>query len=736
MAWVVNRRQAATQTPSSLMPRLTTPTRPLASPFAHAIAELVSTGAHAHTDVERGPRHIVESTDGVDWFDGLESPGVLIMRVDSNRPLLRLLSVTVGFALFLAHQALSQQGALDGQWHSIGGDPGNTKYAPLDQIGRDNFQDLEVAFAWESTSIKVVKANPSLRIGRFMPTPLMVDGILYVSTALGQVAAIDAGTGETVWEYDPKTYEGLKRAANLGWQHRGVSYWDDGADGRILIAVHDLRLIALNARTGSLYPEFGENGIVDLSTSLGRPVSARVISHSSPVAICRNTIIVGHVVADGVVLKEGAPGHVRGFDARTGKFKWIFHTVAQEGEFGNDTWEDGSWEYTGAANVWSYMAVDEELDYAYLSTGTPTNDSYGGHRLGNGLFGESVICLEAGTGKRVWHFQAVHHGIWDYDFPTAANLMDITVDGRKIKALAQVGKQAFAYVFDRVTGEPVWPIEEREVLPSDVPGERAAKTQPFPTKPPAYDRQGITEDDLIDFTPELRAEALELAKQYELAPLYTPPRLKGKGKPVINVPGDGGGTNWPGAAVDPESGRLYVPSATSPRIFSLVKPDPNHSNINYVPTYWSYGVPGPQGLPFMKPPYSRITAIDMDLGSHVWMQPHGDGPKDHPALKDLDLPPLGDRWSSLVGGPLVTKTLLFVSRGGRGLGEGQEPCMSVYDKTTGDYLGAIPLPMPPHGNPITYMHRGKQYIALAGGSGGGAGRRDTDKPKLIALRLP
>ena len=644
----------------------------------------------------------------------------------------RLLCVAAAFLLCAANQASAQQGALDGEWRSIGGDPGNTKYSPLDQINRDNFQDLKIAFRWDSISTKVTRDNPPIRRGRFMATPLMVDGILYVSTAISQVAAIDAGTGETVWEYDPKTYERVMRPANIGWQHRGVAFWDDGADGRIIMATHGLRLMALNAKTGALYPGFGENGIVDLSTSLGRPVTPRVISHSSPVAICRDTIVIGHVVGDGVTLKEGAPGHVRGFDARTGAFKWIFHTVPQAGEFGNETWEDGSWKYTGAANVWTYMAVDNSLGYVYLSTGTPTNDSYGGHRLGDGLFAESIICVNVETGKRVWHFQAVHHGLWDYDFPTAANLMDITVDGRKIKALAQVSKQAFTYVLNRETGEPIWPIEEREVLPSNVPGERASKTQPFPTKPPAYDRQGLSEDDLIDFTPELRAEALEIAKNYHLAPLFTPPTVDGVGKPVINMPGDGGGTNWPGAGVDPESGRLYVPSSTGPAVFTLVKPDPNRSNLNYTPARWSVGVPGPQGLPLMKPPYARVTAIDMSKGDHAWMTPHGDGPKNHPALRDLNLPSLGGFGS---GGPLVTKTLLFVNNGGRDLERGQGS-ISVYDKATGEYLGAIPLPTRPNGNPITYMHHGKQYIAVTGGGGAFYGSDGGVKPELMVLSLP
>lgn len=641
----------------------------------------------------------------------------------------------VAVFLLSASFATAQHGAQHGEWRSFGGDPGNTKYAPLEQIDRSNFQGLEVAFRWTSISTKVTETNSKIRAGGFRATPIMVDGMLYVSTAIGQVAAINAGIGETVWEYDPKSYERIRRPANMGWLHRGVAYWDDDADGRIIHATHDLRLIALNAKTGKPITDFGEQGTVDLSTSMRRPVTPRVVNHASPVAICGNTIIVGHIVADLVQLKEGAPGHVRGFDAKTGALKWIFHTIPQQDEFGVDTWENESWKYTGAANVWSFITVDPKLGYAYLSTGTPTNDPYGGHRLGDGLFGESIICVNAETGKRVWHFQAVHHGLWDYDFPTPPTLMDITVDGKKIKALAQVSKQAFAYVLDRVTGEPVWPIEEREAPPSDVPGERASKTQPFPTKPAAYDRQGMSEDDLIDFTPELRAEALEIAKDYFLAPMFTPPRIRGEGKLVLNMPGDAGGTNWRGAAFDPESGRLFVPSATAPKLFALNKPDSNRSNLNYVAASWSSGVAGPRGLPLVKPPYGRITAIDMNIGDHAWMQPHGDGPRNHPAIKHLNLPPLGDG-AFLVGGPLVTKTLLFVTQGGRNLGwEHASKAISVYDKGTGEYMGAIPTPIPPDGNPITYMHESKQYIAFAGG-GYRIADGTTPKPELIAYRLP
>ncbi len=646
------------------------------------------------------------------------------MKARAEKHSFQTLTIAAVFILSGAIETFAQLGARNGEWRSFGGDPGNTKYTPLDQINRDNFQDLEVAFTWDSISTKALEDKPRIRALGFQATPLMLGGMLYVSTSISQVAAIDAGSGETVWKYDPKSYERLDRPANSGWHHRGVAYWDDGTDARIIMATHDLRLMALDAKTGALYPDFGEDGIVDLSTSLGKPVTGRIITHNSPVAICRDTIVIGHVVADGVTVKEGAPGHIRGFDVRTGAMKWIFHTIPQEGEFGNDTWENGSWKYTGAANVWTQMGVDNELGYAYLSTGTPTNDPYGGLRLGDGLFGESIVCVNVKTGERVWHFQAVHHGLWDYDFPSAVNLMDITVDGREIKTVAQISKQGFTYVLDRATGEPVWPIEEREVPQSTVPGERTSKTQPFPTKPPAYERQGITEDDLIDFTPKLRAEALEIFEGYAPSSLFTPPNLKGS-KPVISMPGWGGGANWSGAAVDPETSRLYVPSYTLPSSFTIGKPDPNRSNLGYAPVSWlAAGVSGPRGLPLVKPPFARITAIDMNKGDHAWVQPHGDGPKNHPALKELDLPALGGEF----GGPLATKTLLFVNHGGRDL-EPSRPNITAYDKATGEYLGAILVPVRPNSNLISYMYRGKQYITYTGGGG-------KVTPQLVALRLP
>jgi quinoprotein glucose dehydrogenase len=656
--------------------------------------------------------------------------------VNANRQLRCLmiathLLVAVNSSLTLRAQSSSSFG----EWHAFGGNPANTKYSPLDQINVENFTDLEIAWRWTSISTEITSQRPSIRTASFKTAPLMVGGLVYVSTGLGQVAALDAGTGELVWSYDPQSYDRIDRPAHAGWHHRGVSYWKDDKsdDARIFIATHDLLLVALNANTGALYLDFGTDGWVDLSESLGREIDRARLTHSQPLAIVGNTVVVGSIVQDTFLTRrEANPGHVRGFDARSGAMKWIFHTIPQGDEFGADSWQNESWRYSGNTNVWGTMAVDEELGYVYLPTGTPTNDWYGGMRPGNNLFAESIVCVDGETGARIWHFQAVHHGLWDYDFPTAPNLLDITIDGREIRALAQPSKQAFTYVFDRVTGEPVWPIEERPVPIGDVPGEWYSPTQPFPTKPPPFDLQGITEDDLIDFTPELRAEALQIAERGRLAPFFTPPAVRGEHKPLIQVPGPGGGVNWPGSAVDPETGRLFIPSQTRLRAVDLVKYPPP-ATVGYFSDPWAVPVPGPRGLPLVKPPYKRITAIDLNTGEHAWMSPHGDGPRNHPALRDLNLPALGGHSGMHGGGPLVTKTLLMVNSGGRYAANEAAAARTIsgYHKDNGEYLGSVTLPAVPSGNPITYLYESRQYIVVAVGGGGTA-----VTPELIALALP
>ena len=627
-----------------------------------------------------------------------------------------------------ASSVFGQQGAQNGEWRSYGGDAGSTKYSSLDVIDETNVQDLEVVWRWQTVDYERQAEDPDVRFNSLLlATPLKVGDALFTSTNLGQAAAIDAVTGETLWVYN-SVAEGT--SAGRGRGTRGLAYWTDGSDERLL-TVSGEHLVALGTRTGELYPEFGENGKVDLRQDMG-PRLQRYSWNAAPL-VCGDVVVVGAAMSDSPTRQEATPGYVRGYDVITGELRWRFNPVPQPGEAGNETWEDGSWQYSGNANVWSLMSADEELGYVYLPVSTPTNDWYGGHRLGDNLFAESLVALECATGERVWHYQMIHHGLWDYDNPAAPNLVDITVDGRPIRAVVQVTKQGFTYVFDRVTGEPVWPIVELPVPPSLVPGERASPTQPFPTWPLPFERQGITANDLIDFTPELRAEAIEILGGYVFGPIFTPPSVRSEDpddtQGTIQLPGWVGGADWNGAAIDPETQILYVPSVTAPIVVSLVAPNPDASDFNYVRGA-PRSVQGPRGLPLVKPPWGRITAIDLNSGEHLWMVPNGEGTRDHEALQGLDLPRLGAPGRPA---PLLTKTLLFI-------GEGSPSMLAMprlaggnmfraYDKDTGEVLWETELQAGTAGAPMTYMADGKQYIVVGIG--------EANRPaEFIALSLP
>jgi quinoprotein glucose dehydrogenase len=603
------------------------------------------------------------------------------------------------------------------EWRYYGGDAGGTKYSPLGQIDASNVNKLHVAWSWGARNF-----GPSAEFN-WEVTPLMVGGRLFVTAGTRRDAvALDAKTGETLWMY--RLDEGPRGETVARRNNRGLAYWSDGSDERILLISPGYQLIALDARTGRAIPGFGKDGIVDLWEGLDRAVvKPGEIGSSSPAIVVRGVVVVGAALQAGIAppSKKNVPGYIRGYDVRTGKRLWTFRTIPQPGEFGHETWEKGSWEFTGNTGAWGPLSGDEELGYVYVPVETPTGDFYGGHRPGDNLFGESLVCLDARTGRRVWHFQLVHHGVWDWDPPTAPTLLDITVGGRRIKAVAQITKQAWVYVFDRVTGKPVWPIEERPVPQSDVPGERTSPTQPFPTRPAAFDRQGLTVDDLIDLKPELKAEALEIAAQYRLGSMFAPPSVAGAGGKLatITLPSPTGGANWQGGAADPETGMLYVSSVTFAAPVSLA-PDRQRTDMDYLGEYGFKNV-GPQGLPLAKPPWGRITAIDLNTGEHRWMAPNGSTPefvKRHPALKGVDVSHTGNPEHAPI---LVTKTLLFTADGGGMYAKPPDaggPMFRALDKRSGEVLHEMKLPANVTGVPMTYMLDGVQYLVMAIGAPG------------------
>jgi quinoprotein glucose dehydrogenase len=585
-----------------------------------------------------------------------------------------------------------------------GGDPGQTKYSPLDRINRANVAGLKVAWEWKSgeKGMPEYKTTP----GPFEGTPIMIDGVLYFPSSYNRVIALDAVSGKELWAFDPEAYKDGPDP-NTRYSHRGVAAWRDGDHLRIFLNSHH-SLFALDARTGRKIMTFGDNGVVNLLAGMRREPNPKQYSNASPVVVYKDLLIVGSNVNDNMAYTNDSLGDVRAFSARTGKLVWTFHTVPQSNEFGAKTWENGAEKITGHANVWAPFTLDAARGLVYLPVSTPTNDFYGGRRLGQNLFADSIVCLDAATGSRKWHFQLVHHGLWDYDTASPPILATIHHDGKKLDAVVQLTKTGFAYVFDRVSGKPVWPIEEKPVPASDVPGEKAWPTQPIPTKPPPLVDQGVTLDDAFDLTPDLKAEAQAQLKKYRLGPLFTPPSIQG----TVGRPGVIGGANWGGGAFDPETGVLYVKTTNAGALFRLDRALKSEEvDADYI---WQGGgglPPFHDGLPLLKPPYGYLTAINLNTGDFAWREVYGDMPqlRTNPALAGVQLP---ERFglAGAQGGVIVTKGgLVFAGCG--------DSAVHAFDKTTGKELWTFPLPRRTTSTPMTYMGSdGRQYLVIATGS--------------------
>jgi quinoprotein glucose dehydrogenase len=649
-----------------------------------------------------------------------------------------LRSLCIGLAISLPWAVIAlygQSGAKNGEWRSYGGDLGNTHYSALEQINASNFSKLQIAWRFKTENLG---PRPEYN---FEGTPLMANGVLYSTAGTRRsVVALDAATGELLWVHGE--HEGARAAASpRQLSGRGLAYWTDGRDERIFYVTIGYRLVALDAKTGNPAPSFGNGGMVDLKLDDDQEmdlVNGEVGLHAAPV-VANDVVIVGAAHKPGAAPKsmKNVKGFVRGFDVRSGKRLWIFHTIPQSNEFGYDTWEKDSASYTGNTGVWGQISVDEQLGMAFIPVELPTGDFYGGHRPGNNLFGETVLAVDLKTGQRKWHYQLVHHGIWDMDIPCAPMLVDITINGQTVKAVAQPTKQAFLYVFDRITGKPIWPIVERPVEQSTVPGEKTSPTQPFPTRPPAYDAQGFSLDDLINFTPQLRAEAEQIVLKYHLGPVYTPAVLSTTGGPygTLAMATAGGGTNWPGGSYDPETHIAYLPSQREVWDVGLVPGDPKRTDMRYMSGSVShnhdeteFGIGFTiQGLPVEKPPYGSISAIDLNKGEILWQIAHGETPdniRNNPALKGLNIPRTGRPGNF---GILVTKTLLIA--GDQSMLHQPGNMLRAYDKATGKEVGAVAMPAGQTGTQMTYLVNGSQYIVVAVSGLGFPG-------ELVAFKLP
>jgi quinoprotein glucose dehydrogenase len=680
--------------------------------------------------------------------------------------LLAFVSVSVSVSI-----AFAQWKPKDTEWPTYNADLAGSRYRPLDQINASNFSKLEVAWRFKTDSIG---NRPEYKLEG---TPLMVNGVVYATAGSRRAAvALDATTGELLWVHGE--HEGPRgAAAPRQLSGRGLAYWSDGTEERILYVTPGYRMICLDAKTGALCHGFGADGVVDLKLDFDQKIlpdltTGEVGLQSAP-TVAGNTVIIGAAFREGMTPKSmrNNKGYVRGFDVKTGKRLWTFHTIPMKNEEGAKTWLNGSAEYTGNTGVWTQVSVDEELGLVYLPVESPTGDFYGGHRPGDNLYGESLVCVDLKTGKKKWHYQLVHHPLWDMDISSAPLLMNITVDGRERKAVAQPTKQGFLYVFDRVSGEPIWKMEDRPVEKGNVPDEWYAATQPFPTKPPAYSRNGVSVDDLIDFTPAMRDQAQTIISKYKIGPVFTPPVESKLDGPLgtLTMGTAAGGTNWPGGSFDPETHTVYAFAANAFLYPIGLVPSPKEiSDMRYVAGQAGQTVenragpgenagadaplpkpapaaPAPpagggggggglsvQGLPLIKPPYSTISAINLDRGEIVWQVPHGDTPdyiRDHPALKGINLLKTGQMTYNI--GTLVTKTLVVAGDGmvTHPPDRARGAMLRAYDKATGKEVGSVLMPAPQSGSPMTYMAGGKQYIIVAISGGAYSG-------EYVAYKLP
>lgn len=619
-----------------------------------------------------------------------------------------------------------------GQWRTYGGDLASTRYSPLDQINAGNFGSLRVAWRFRTDNFG---QRPEIQL---QATPLYVDGALYAAVGTRRAAvSLDPATGELLWA---RRFDERPRTFPRGLSGRGVAYWENGTTKRVFMVSPGYQMLSIDAKTGELDPSFGEKGVLDMRKHLGYPVpdldKAEIGLHSAPI-VANGVVIVGsaHLPGGAPATKEHIKGVIMGFDARTGRKLWGFTAIPGHGEKGNETWLNESWTYTGNTGSWAQMSADEQLGLVYVPVEAPTGDYYGGHRHGNNLWSSSLVALDTKTGKMRWGFQTTHHDIWDWDMPSAPILADITVDGKAIKAVAVPTKQNYLYVFDRTNGAPVWPIVETPVPKGDLPEEWYSPTQPIPSKPPAFGRQGVREEDLLDFTPELNAKAKEFVKGWRMGTMWEPPSEldPAAGKfGTLQLPGSTGGPNWQGGSLDPESGIVYIFSKDEVTALSMVR-GAKRSNMD-----WINGAGGEGGrrlavenLPIIRPPWGQISAIDLNKGEILWQTVHGetdDAVKNHPALKGVTIPRTGRPGRV---GVLTTKTLVMAGDGGMATHpNGQRSGMfRAYDKLTGKEIGAVPIPGPQTGSPMTYMHEGKQYIVVAVSGQGSAA-------ELIGLTLP